>query len=219
VLILAGTLLALVLVPLTGGRLGRLAEVRLASRWVVAYALALQVLVISVVPDWPRPVVVALHASSYALAAVFVWLNRDVAGLPVLALGAGLNAFAIAVNGGQMPASATALARVGITQDGEGYVNSGVVEHPRFGVLGDVLASPSSLPLQNVYSVGDLFVLAGAVWLVHRTCGTVLARDPRPVLRSLRRLPQAWALAAELTGVPAQRRAPRTPAVTPSAGR
>ncbi len=49
----------------------------------VVYALSLQVLVITIVPDWPRPVVVALHASSYVLAAAFVWLNRDVAGLPV----------------------------------------------------------------------------------------------------------------------------------------
>ena len=216
-LILAATLLALALVPLTGGRLGRLAEVRLWSRWLVAYALSLQVLVISIVPDWPRPVVVALHASSYVLAAVFVWINRAVAGLPVLALGAGLNAFAIAMNGGQMPASATALAKVGITDDGDGYVNSGVVEDPKFAFLGDVLASPSWLPLQNVYSVGDLFILAGAVWFVHRTCGTALARDPRPLLHRLRRLPQAWALTAELVEVPAQRRRQR--AVTPSAGR
>jgi len=217
VLILAGTLLALALVPLTGGRLTRLADVRLGSRWVVVYALSLQVLAISIVPDWPRPVVVALHASTYVLAAAFVWLNRDVAGLPVLALGAGLNALAIALNGGQMPASASALARAGITQDGDQYVNSGVVEDPRLGFLGDVLASPSWLPLQNVYSVGDLVILAGAVWFVHRTCGTALARDPRPLLRRLRRLPQAWALTAELVEVPVQR--PRERAVTPSAGR
>lgn len=218
-LILAATLLALALVALTGGRLGRLADVRLRSRWVVAYALVLQVLVISVVPDWPRSVVVAVHASSYVLAAVFVWLNRDVAGLSVLAVGAGLNAFAIAMNGGQMPASASALASVGITQDGDGYVNSGVVEDPRVAFLGDVLASPSWLPLQNVYSVGDLLILAGAVWFVHRTCGTVLTRDPRPSLRRLRRrlrrLRQAWALTAEAADVPAQR-SPRR-AVTPSA--
>jgi hypothetical protein len=179
VLILVATLLALALVPLLGGRLSRLADLRLRSRRLIALALGVQVLVISIVPDWPRPLVVALHGASYVLAAAFVWRNRSVAGLPVLAVGAGLNAFAIAMNGGQMPADPEALARVGITQEPGEYVNSGVVDDPRVAFLGDVLASPSWLPLQNVYSAGDLLILAGAVWLVHRTCGTVLARRPR----------------------------------------
>lgn len=177
-LILAATLVALLLVPVLGGRLGRLADLRLQSRWLVLYALFLQVLAISIVPDWPRPAVVALHASSYVIAGTFVWLNRAVAGLPVLAVGAGLNAFAIAMNGGQMPASPEALAKVGIEQEAGRYVNSGVVDEPRVAFLGDVLASPSWLPLQNVYSVGDLLILVGAVWLVHRTCGSRLTRRP-----------------------------------------
>jgi hypothetical protein len=194
VLILAATLVALLLVPLLGGRLGRLGDLRLHSRWLVLYALGLQVLAISIVPDWPRPAVVALHASSYVIAGAFVWINREVAGLPLLAAGAGLNALAIAVNGGQMPASESALRRVGLsTEAGDRYVNSGVVESPRLALLGDVFPSPDWLPLRNVYSVGDLLILAGAVWLVHRTCRTVLARDPRPWLgrrrtpRTLRR--------------------------------
>jgi hypothetical protein len=179
VLILAGTVLALLLVPVLGGRLRRLADVRLTSRWLVPYALALQVLAISIVPDWPRPAVVALHASSYVIAAVFVWLNLGVPGVPLLAAGAACNALAIAVNGGQMPASPSALAKVGIEQEAGRYVNSGVVDDPRLGFLGDVFASPSWLPLQNVYSFGDLLILRGAVWLVHRTCGTVISRRPR----------------------------------------
>ena len=52
--------------------------------------------------------------------------------------------------------------------------------------LGDVFASPAWLPLRNVYSPGDLLLLAGAVWVVHAACGTVLARDPRPWLRGAR---------------------------------
>jgi hypothetical protein len=188
VLILAATLLALALVPVLGGRLSRLADLRLQSRWLVLYALFLQVMAISIVPGWPRPAVVALHASSYVIAGAFVWLNRHVAGLPLLAAGAGSNALAIAMNGGQMPASADALASVGIEQETGTYVNSGVVDDARVAFLGDVLASPSWLPLQNVYSVGDLLILAGAVWLVHRTCGSRLTRRP-----------------GFLAGVPAQR--------------
>ena len=207
-LILAATVLALCLVPLTGGRLSRLADVRLNSRWLIVYALGLQVLAFTIFPGWPRPALVALHASSYVLAAAFVWQNRETSGLWLVALGAGLNAFAIAMNGGQMPASPEALASVGLAQESDEYVNSGVVDDPRVLFLGDVLASPDWLPLQNVYSVGDLFILAGAVWFVHRTCGTRLVRDPRPLLRRTRRLREAWALTAQLEAqqVPAQRR-------------
>ena len=185
-LILAATLLALLLVPVLGGRLSGLAELTLHGGRLVAGALALQVLVITVVPGWPRPVLVALHGASYVLAAAFVWRNRRLPGLPLLAAGGALNALVIAVNGGQMPASEAAVRRAGLPVEEEGFVNSGVLEDPRLAPLGDVFASPSWLPLQNVYSVGDLLLLAGAVWVVHAACGSVLARDPRPLLRGLR---------------------------------
>ena len=185
-LILVATLVALLLVPVLGGRLGRLSDLRLHARWLVLYALSLQVLAISIVPDWPRPAVVALHASSYVIAGAFVWVNRDVAGLPLLAAGAGLNALAIAANGGQMPASEAAVRAAGLPVEVDHFVNSGVLEDPRLAFLGDVFASPAWLPLRNVYSPGDLLLLAGAFWVVHRACGTVLVRDPRPWLRGAR---------------------------------
>ena len=56
---------------------------------------------------------VALHMTSYVLDAYFVFANRHL-WLPLVALGAGLNVLAIAVNGGVMPASASALRIAGI---------------------------------------------------------------------------------------------------------
>ena len=184
-LILAATALAMLLVPLLGGRLSRLSTLGVRHGRLVAGALALQVLVISIVPGWPRPLLVALHGASYVLAAAFVWVNRRLPGLVLIAAGGALNALAIAVNGGQMPASAEAVVRAGLPVETEGFVNSGVVSDPRLTFLGDVFASPAWLPLRNVYSPGDLLILAGAVWAVHRTCRTVLARDPQPFLRDL----------------------------------
>ena len=90
-----------------------------------------------------------------------------------------------------MPASAQAVRAAGLPLAETGYSNSGVLADPQLAPLGDVFASPAWLPLHNVYSPGDLLVVAGAVWAVHRTCGTVLARDPRPVLARLVRRPQA----------------------------
>lgn len=177
-LILGALVLALLLVPVTGGRLSRLSDLVLRRPWLLLLALGAQVLAITVFPDWPRPVLVGLHGLSYVLAACFVWTNRRLPGITLVALGGGLNALCIAANGGQMPASASAVARAGLPAQEDGFVNSGVVADPVLPWLGDVFASPAWLPLRNVYSIGDLLLLAGAVWAVHRTCGTVLARWP-----------------------------------------
>ena len=185
-LILVATVLAMLLVPLLGGRLSGLSRIELRGGRLVAGALGLQVLVISIVPTWPHAVLVVLHAASYVLAATFVWVNRSIPGVPLLAAGGGLNALAIAANGGQMPASEEAVRQAGLPVEVDHFVNSGVLEDPRLAFLGDVFASPAWLPLQNVYSPGDLLLLAGAVWVVHSACGTVLARDPRPWLRAAR---------------------------------
>ena len=182
-LILVGTVLAMLLVPLLGGRLSGLAAIELRGGRLVAGALGLQVLAITIFPTWPHALLVAVHALSYVLAAAFVWRNRHIAGLPLIAAGGALNALAIAANGGQMPASEDAVRAAGLPVDVDHFVNSGVLDDPRLAFLGDVFASPSWLPLRNVYSPGDLLLLAGAVWVVHRACGTVLARDPRPWLR------------------------------------
>lgn len=188
-IVLAGALLALVLVVPLGGRLAGLAALRLRSGSLVLLALGAQVLAFGGLPQSARPLLVALHALSYVLAGIFVWRNREVPGLWLLAAGALLNAVVLAVNGGTMPASAQAVRQAGLPAVYEGYSNSAVLAEPRLAAFGDVFASPAWLPLQNVYSPGDLLVLAGAVWAVHRSCRTVLGRDPRPALRRLVRPP------------------------------
>lgn len=187
-LVLLGTLLALLLVVPLGGRLHNLSLLRLRQGWLVGLALLLQVLAITIVPTWPRMLLVGLHLLSYLLAAVFVWRNRALPGLWLLATGAASNGVAIALNGGTLPASESALRAAGVPIAPHRFVNSGVVHHPRLAFLGDNYASPSWLPLHNAYSVGDLLILAGAVWLLHRTCGSVLARNPVDALREYRAL-------------------------------
>ena len=180
------TLLAVLLVAPLGGRLRALTELRLHGGGLVLAALGLQVLAFLVLTGAPRALLVGMHAASYLLAAAFVWRNRQLPGLWLIASGALLNALVLAVNGGTMPASADAVRRAGLPLVEQDYSNSGVLSQPRLAPFGDVFASPSWLPLHNVFSVGDLLVMAGAVWLVHRSCRTVLARDPRPALAALR---------------------------------
>jgi Family of unknown function (DUF5317) len=164
-------LLILALVPLTGGRLSRLAEVKL--RWIrlVVAALVLQIVVISVWPTMPHLLAVAGHLASYLMLAAVVWVNRSVPGMLVIAAGAGANALAIAVNGGTLPATAWALRHAGI-KPGAGFHNSGIVANPHLAWLGDVMVTPSWLPLRNMLSVGDLVLLAGAIVLVVRVTRT-----------------------------------------------
>ena len=200
-LLLAGVLLAVLLVRPLGGRLRPLAGLQLRGSGLLVVGLALQVLAFVVLAGAPRPLLVGLHALSYGLAATFVVLNRAVPGIAVIAAGASLNALALSANAGTMPASAEAVLAAGLPLVEEQYSNSGVLAAPRLSFLGDVFATPSWLPLQNVYSIGDVIVFAGAVWAVHRTCGTVLARDPRPALARLRQPREATHASTASAGI------------------
>jgi hypothetical protein len=169
-------LLIFALVPLTGGHLRRLADIKL--RWVplAVAALAVQVFVITIWPAMPHPIAVGAHLASYLMLAAVVWINRGVPGMVVIALGAGANALAIAVNDGTLPASAHALREAGI-KPRVGFQNSGVLTHPHLAWLGDTMVTPSWLPLRNMLSVGDLVLLLGAVILVMRVTHTSTVDD------------------------------------------
>jgi hypothetical protein len=175
--LLAGLLVATV--PLFGGRLRALAHVRITSFWLIGGALALQVVAISVVPTWPRLVLVSAHLVSYVMAGWFVWLNRHISGLPIVALGGALNAVTIAVNGGTLPASRSALATAGIHPVAGDFNNSGVLAHPHLAWLGDVIPVPASVPMANVFSIGDLLILLGLAYGLHHLCGSRLVRASR----------------------------------------
>ena len=170
---LAVLAILLAAVPLLGGSLLRLSDVRLRRPWTLPVALLAQILVVNVVPHADRTLLVTLHLASYGLAAVFLRANRRVPGLWLLALGAGLNLLAIGVNGGVMPARPAALEAAGISHEEDGpFVNSGVVDEPRLGWLGDIFAVPAPLPLHNVFSVGDVLIVAGAGCSAHRLGGS-----------------------------------------------
>ena len=167
--------LVLALSPvLAGGRLGRYADLHIRRAWVLFLALAAQVVVIEVIPDANHAVLSAVHVATYVAAGLFVWCNRDVPGLWLVALGAASNGLTIALNGGTLPASKPALARAGIVQDQGEFLNSTTLAHPRLGFLGDVFAIPAGWPLANVFSVGDVLILLGLGWGAHRICGSRL---------------------------------------------
>lgn len=162
-------LLLAVHVALPGSDPRRLAWVRLHHTWLVWSALASQVLIISVLPDAGR-LSNAAHLFTYVLAATFVILNMRSAGTAVIGLGGGLNLAAILVNGGVMPASADALTASGWESPTGQFANSAVVPGARLAFLGDIFATPSWLPVDSVFSLGDVIVALGIALFLHQTC-------------------------------------------------
>jgi hypothetical protein len=160
--------LALATVPIAGGRLANLALVPLRRGYLVPVALGAQIVVISVVPGAFTGLHEPVHIATYAALAVFLWSNRQLPGLKLIAAGAAANAAAITANGGVMPASAAALARAGMTPDkGAEFANSAATADAELSWLGDVFAIPASWPLSNVFSLGDLLIIIGLTITLH----------------------------------------------------
>lgn len=178
-------LLIVASLPLLGGDLMRVAELRLRHWWTLVVSLALQIVVIFVLPNrLPFAVAAGLHVLSYGPAILFVWFNRTVKGMGIMVLGGLLNLLAIGANGGVMPARADALRTAGLPIDSPEFQNSVVVDDAKLAFLGDVFAVPSGVPFANVFSIGDVLLVFGGAVLVHSVGQSRLARglgrSPRP---------------------------------------
>jgi len=150
--ILAGLLL--------GGRLDRLVDLRL--RWASLALLGLFVqlaLFTDSIGDAVGDAAPAIYVASTAAVLVAVLRDVRVPGMAIIALGAACNLAAIVVNGGYMPADPAALASV--VELSTGYSNSVVIGDPALQPLTDLFALPSSFPLANVFSVGDVLIGIG----------------------------------------------------------
>jgi hypothetical protein len=174
VLLIVLAVVVIATAPLAGGSMSRLAEVQVRGLLLMPLALGVQILIFSVVPHWPEPVLVAGHVLSYLAAGAFVWLNRRVPGMLLAALGGAANFAAITTNGGVMPARPEALATAGLSDSAGAFENSAAATDAPLWFLGDVFAIPASWPLANVFSVGDVLLLLGVIWFVHRTSGSRL---------------------------------------------
>lgn len=169
---LAGFLLAALSVVIAGGDLRRLSRLEFRYAPLLLFALLVQVVIISVIPEGNEGVKEVVHIGSYLLVFVFLALNVRVPGVWLIGLGALLNFVAIAANGGVMPADADAIRRAGMARDEGSFENSQVVENPRLLILGDRFALPESWPVSNVFSVGDVLIVLGAALGMHQVSGS-----------------------------------------------
>jgi hypothetical protein len=145
---------------LVGGKLDRLADLRL--RWAPLALLGL-IVQVALFADPVSSAVGDLAPAIYVAStvAVLIAVVRDVTvpGMAVIAIGAASNLAAILANGGYMPADPAALASVvGLAP---GYSNSVVVTDPALRPLTDLYALPPAFPFANVFSAGDVFIGLG----------------------------------------------------------
>jgi len=165
-------LLCAATVPLAGGRLAAVADLRFRGVGLLAVALAVQVLILAVLDDADPTLLGTVYIGTFLAAGAFIVANRRVPGVPLLGLGGALNATAIIANGGVMPARAGALEAAGRPVAEERFRNSAAVADPHLPWLGDTFAIPSGVPLANVFSVGDVVLVLGVLFLLHVACGS-----------------------------------------------
>lgn len=166
--------MAMLTVPLAGGRLLNFASLRFRHPQILFAAFGLQFAIFKLWPSeakWFHPL---LYLLSYALGSWFLFLNRKVPGLWLIGVGAVCNGLVIAANGGVMPGSVEAFQAAGLAAVPEHFSNSRALADPRLLFLGDVFAVPSWLPFHNVFSLGDLCIVMGAVVGLHRIGGSRL---------------------------------------------
>jgi len=179
VIVAVAFVVVLLSVVLARGDLRRISTLRF--RWIglVFVALAIQIVIISIL-KLPHDADVAFHIASYVVIAVFLAVNWRIPGVWLITVGAVLNFAAISVNGGVMPANAHALRVAGMDRNyAHAFENSQALKHERLHWLGDEFALPKSWPVHNVYSVGDVLILVGAAVGVHQICRSRLTRSGR----------------------------------------
>jgi hypothetical protein len=147
---------------LARGQPGRLGAIRFRSSGLVVAGLIAQVVLFS---DPVASRIGALgppaYVASTALVLLAVLRNLSIPGLQLVAAGAASNLAAIVANGGFMPASAEAVgAHIHAASD---YSNSVVLANPALAPLTDIFALPAWLPGTNVFSIGDVAIMAGIV--------------------------------------------------------
>src|SRR5262245_51258538 len=176
-MLIAGIALGLLLGLLLGGRIERLADLRLKFLPLLFTGVIVRFgteLFIQLGVGWADTLRVPLFGLAYGLLLFTLWQNRGYPGLALAFVGVASNALVIMVNAGYMPVWLPAYTAAGLT------LPMGTVLHTplplelgpefllRLGPLADIIPIPIP-PLNNVASVGDLFLTGGLSFFLFST--------------------------------------------------
>jgi hypothetical protein len=148
--------------------------------WLVPLALLPQVLVTFVPANTGAGALGAASAAlpfSLLIFLAFVWLNRNLPGMPILLVGLILNLLVISANGGWMPISPQTAGHLPGGVDA-GELPAGVrfgekdillaTESTRLEFLADRFLLPPWMHYATAFSAGDILVAVGVFWLLAR---------------------------------------------------
>ncbi len=161
---------------LTRGSLAGFSQARF--RWLPVLVLAVFIQVLIFTPLLGETAFVLDYGHLIYMGTILMTLavftrNLHIPGLVVILIGALLNGVVIFANGGFMPTSAELLeeaGRLGHVEDRPTHTNSVIADDDtRLAFLGDIFALPESMPMSNVYSIGDIFIAVGAGATTART--------------------------------------------------
>ncbi len=188
-MLIAGIAFGLALGLLLGGRLEHLADVRLRYLRLLFLAVIVRfgteaMLGYGVgVVDTLR---VPLLGFAYGLLLLTLWQNRGYPGLALAFVGIASNAVTILANGGRMPVWDTAFRMSGLRGELSSVLHvqlpagSGPEFFAHLGPLSDLIPIPF-WPLNNVASIGDVFLATGLAFFVFAT----LIRTPEDTQRAI----------------------------------
>jgi predicted MFS family arabinose efflux permease len=176
--LIGGILLGLVAGLLLGGRLGNLADVRLRLLPLLFLAVIVRFgteTALAAGIDLVEALRVPLFVTAYGLLLSGLWANRALPGLSLAFVGILSNAIAIIANGGFMPIWEPSLHAAGFDANDVRTVFHVILDEQidatfllRAGPLGDVIPIPFPV-VQNVASIGDLFLSAGLGFFLFAT--------------------------------------------------
>lgn len=174
-------LIAVLAALIQGGNLKNLAGLRLERAWLPLTMVVLQFAIV-LFPQVQDAGLLALRPwitiSSYVLLVLFLYANRRIPGVRIILVGGAMNLAVIAANGGYMPVTREALEISGhldeIFRQGDREFVLGskdiVLERGETHLLplSDVLKVPWGQKVPVTFSLGDVFITAGAAWLTFK---------------------------------------------------
>jgi hypothetical protein len=177
---LSGLTLAVLVGVLAGGKLERLADLRLTWLWIAPVAFVIQMLVVYGPEPFSGQLASPLIVGSHAALLLVALLNLRVAGMIFAAAGLAMNLAVIVANGGLMPIAPETIRaagreawKVGDGSPGTRVAQSKDIIRAREETWLEPLADRywTGLPgrLGVIFSAGDVVLLAGVCTLVVRT--------------------------------------------------